>query len=769
MSGIETASSSLLLNVAPIEVDDVAVEAGALVFKSREQLQELRRKHQTTHVFRRVSGDTILAIRRDGSAPDLGTPEQVRLQGNYGLACALIRESLIEFFVERSCEITDYLPLRIISSNSREELFPKALPKERAPVPWVSVRPLVTVDVRAIFPERGDSFVAACLNVRIRKRILLDCSELIQRGVQLVGLGARVQIQRDDTRMAPRLRTSGRIVSIEDGFLVTDSLDPDCRRIPAASAWLKCTPDAFGRCLQAAYDGESGRIAARLRDVIGQESTGAAKLRRVQGIHTFLAKQTWKLLPGVSFRVKPFCSSKEHTLPGIREAPTPTYVFHPSGQKTAPKAAAGLSRYGPYSTLTQTPSSPRVCVVCEAERKGEVEQFIHKFIHGVTSAGGDFSPYANGLERGYHLERVTVEFFCAVDGTPQAYHKAAQAALEKQADGDFHWDLALVQVDEGTHALVGDKNAYLVSKAAFLSQQIPVQEFETETMRYRDGQLGYSLSNMALATYAKLGGVPWLLRADPTIAHELVVGIGSSFIPDPSGMTHERIVGITTMFTGDGHYFLTNYSKAVPMEAFEDALLDALRQGMQKAKGTMNWQPGDQVRLVFHAFKPMKDREANAVKRLAAELEDYSMEFAFLHIAEDHPFILFDRQQPGKQTGMGPKGQFAPRRGLYMKLSRRDALLTMTGPPELKKVTDGMPFPLLLKLHRESTFDDLSYLAKQAFAFSCHSWRTFLPSSLPVTIGYSEQIARLLGKLSTLPRWNPDAMLGRLARSRWFL
>jgi hypothetical protein len=34
---------------------------------------------------------------------------------------------------------------------------------------------------------------------------------------------------------------------------------------------------------------------------------------------------------------------------------------------------------------------------------------------------------------------------------------------------------------------------------------------------------------------------------------------------------------------------------------------------------------------------------------------------------------------------------------------------------------------------------------------------------------YSELIASLLGKLSQVSRWNPDVMLGRIGRSRWFL
>jgi hypothetical protein len=74
-------------------------------------------------------------------------------------------------------------------------------------------------------------------------------------------------------------------------------------------------------------------------------------------------------------------------------------------------------------------------------------------------------------------------------------------------------------------------------------------------------------------------------------------------------------------------------------------------------------------------------------------------------------------------------------------------LLSVTGPFDIKLPFQGLPRPLLLKLHRESTFTDLEYLAGQVFRFTALSWRRPYPSSLPVTIMYSNLIAGLLGHL----------------------
>lgn len=102
------------------------------------------------------------------------------------------------------------------------------------------------------------------------------------------------------------------------------------------------------------------------------------------------------------------------------------------------------------------------------------------------------------------------------------------------------------------------------------------------------------------------------------------------------------MIGVTTVFTGDGNYFVSNVSSAVPEEEYFATLLDSLRTTMASVKHDLNWQPRDTVRLIFHAFKEFKKAEAEAVKKVMSELGDYQVEFAFVHVAQDHPYLLFD-------------------------------------------------------------------------------------------------------------------------------
>lgn len=81
-----------------------------------------------------------------------------------------------------------------------------------------------------------------------------------------------------------------------------------------------------------------------------------------------------------------------------------------------------------------------------------------------------------------------------------------------------------------------------------------------------------------------------------------------------------------------------------------------------------------------------------------------------------------------------------------------------------------MPTACLLKLHRHSTFTDMTYLARQAFDFTAHSWRVMTPEPFPITIKYSDLIAERLAGLKQIDGWDDDAVRFRdIGRAPWFL
>ena len=770
---------SLLLNFSPIQFPDVEIEAGLFPYGTdgEQVIKQLRQQNWATHVFRRDGPDQIVSVPVTADAPHLGSgTKKIRLKDNLGLTASLIRNSLINYLAGLPRPVLNYDPIRFIA---HEDILSSCLPTGTVCPEWLGVRLLYDMAMRPIYFFKQEPLIAAVFDVRTTRILDRTVADLLKDGFSPVGHYVTARVSKNqDPRILPRPELVGKVIAVNGSMLTLADAKDDTQSVAAGEVWFE--KRAFPDYLAYRFQGNHQLIATKLEKARADLRYGPTKLQRINSFVDFFASKQHFLAPGVSFKFLPLLSdSAKGLFPSLESAPKPTYIFDQTGSKTDTWNDQGLNQFGPYTAKVFTPNRPRLCVICQKAQKGSVEQFLHKFINGIvlppTPPGYRGKPQRKYFEKGflrkYALQDVTYEFFLAEDRQPRSYKEACGQALEKHGAGT-KCDLALVQIEESFHQLPVDQNPYFIAKQSFLAHQIPVQEFEIETAQKQDRDLQFSLNNMALATYAKLNGIPWLLKANPTIAHELVIGLGSASISEGRLGDRERYVGITTVFSGDGNYHLTNVSRAVTMDNYQGAFLDALRKAVSKVQQDMNWQAKDHVRLVFHAsFKRFNQNEINAVKALMAELGDYEVEYAFLQLNEQHPYLIFDTSQNGAYDyeTKRSKGVYAPRRSSTLQLSNRDMLLCLTGPNEVKRPEDGMPSPLLLTLHKDSSFTDMTYLTRQVFAFACHSWRTFLPGSVPVTIQYSDLIAKTLGHLSLLDKWDPDVMLGRIGKTRWFL
>jgi hypothetical protein len=744
-----------------------------LPFVDRDTLRNLRQELGRTHVFKRArtdAGDVVYAAALDGS-PCTFAPEQAEIAAlqNLGLVRALVEEYFVAAFAGQR-DVIGYQPLEILSKDPKQNYLQLAANTQPVPT-WLIVQLCHQVEVRIFGFERRVPFVGLVLNQRAHRRIDRSCAELMEDGLDLRGLYVAEKMARTDTRYQPHLRLVGRVARVENGNLLLDDCREGREMVASDAVQPEASSEGIYRCLELLFGQKARAIDERLYQLQSAARGGQPTLTEITRVATSLSKRHLKLLPGFTVGVGEQLQDRQRDFPVVRSCPPPLLVFDPTLAKPATPHKQQIFSSGPYSQRGFSPSKPRICVICQRGRKGEVEQFLHKFFHGVNDPARRCY-FPNGFIRTYRLTDFELRFFLANDATATAYHKAAHEAFAAVESDDQRWNLALVQVDESSHDLYGSNNPYLVTKAAFLTQQIPTQEFETETMAVTGVSLDFVLSNMALASYAKLGGTPWHLQVDRPMAHELVIGLGSAYVSESRLGSRQRVVGITTLFTGEGRYMLGNLSRVVPFDEYRAAVTEMLQGALARAQAEMNWQKGEEVRLVFHSFKPMKDEEAEAVMAVTrAFAQDFQVDFAFLHVAQDQPLTLFDTEQRGVKAfgGAGLKGTLAPTRGTYVALSRNETLLSLVGPAEVKKTTDGLPGPLILRLHRASSFADMHYLTKQVFNFSGHSWRSFNPAGMPVTVLYSQLIARLLGQLGALHNFSTDAIIGRLNRLRWFL
>lgn len=112
------------------------------------------------------------------------------------------------------------------------------------------------------------------------------------------------------------------------------------------------------------------------------------------------------------------------------------------------------------------------------------------------------------------------------------------------------------------HADLPDaESPYLQSKALLLLAGVPAQEVRLSTITQAQYQLQFTLQNIAIALYAKMGGTPWTVDHDLTISDELVIGLGIVEVSGSRVEKRQRFVGITTVFRGDGNYLLGHISR----------------------------------------------------------------------------------------------------------------------------------------------------------------------------------------------------------------
>lgn len=729
---------SINLNAFPLIIPHKKLKVCIIPFDT-EQLRSLREEYQETHVFRRMGGN-IQIFSSDGEYPISGEIESINLVDDYSVFCFLVKEGIKRHLASINRHPFGFSPIELISTKKEDNLLAQIISEAYPFQIFAKYR----IDTRIIHGK-------PCLIIDSSTRTTVSetCQYFTQKGFDLANRFIVVE-QEDHFR-----KLFGRVIAIEGEQLHVRLPDESVEIVHSNGVYLEASRKNIDDYILFTHGSGHEAITQKIRLAISSFNGGKNKNTRINALKKYLQSNGVDLIEGTHVDI----GNSENVQNKCGQLSKPVFVFNDNGEVTWTEQ--GFTKYGPYTKRTFDRNDPSICVICGQHDKGRVEQFIRKFLKGIPR----HNYFANGLEGKFSLGTSQVKFFVTANDDVEEYMSAIKTAIQTKSENGGRWDLALIQIRESFKKLDVKNNPYYLGKSLFFLHQVPVQDFTIELLDQQDSTLGYSLNNMALACYAKMGGVPWLLKSSPTLSHELVIGIGSANVSKERGAENQRIMGITTVFSGDGSYIVSNTSKAVLLDAYPEALSSVLNETIEKIQKRMNWQKGDTIRLVFHAsVKKFNRDEIHAVKTVIDKYRDYQIEYAFLKISEDHGLHLFD-----SSTANEKKGQLAPMRGKTLNLSRYEMLVYLIGQREMKRTTDGHPRGIILNIHKDSTFKDIKYLSSQLYNFASHSWRSFFPNSMPVTISYSDLIARKLGWLNQLPSWNDSIMIGKIGHSQWFL
>ncbi len=379
-----------------------------------------------------------------------------------------------------------------------------------------------------------------------------------------------------------------------------------------------------------------------------------------------------------------------------------------------------VKAYQPYSLELYQNKQINIGVICPSEYQGETEGFVKKL--------------EAKLKEVFHFNSLTFHFKTIGSKELESYKEVLyDSALLK-------CDLVYVIVNEAQEKLNPNSSPYYVCKAKFLGNGIPTQDIQVETIRQNLN--AFTMTNIALNSYAKLGGTAWTIEKEDKLKDELVIGIGSTMSEDG-----QSVLGIAQVFHNDGRYMIGDCSPLSSFDNYAENLENHLYKTLKPLAQEMN--KSGTFRLIFHLFKSASvEYEIKAINGLKERLSSYNFEFALVHLAYGHNFRLYYND-----------GNYDINQGTYIQLSKYSALLHFVSKSDL---------PLKVDLDKRSTFTSLFYIAKQVYWFSHLSHRSYIPSKRTVTIMYPSLMAKMTEELKKVEGWDYER-LKAVSEKLWFI
>ena len=343
--------------------------------------------------------------------------------------------------------------------------------------------------------------------------------------VDLVGRYIGTPGDEDDRNGMSRIRLLGRVTRTADKTLFIDDLrdGSDITHVDAADAMVEARQETLEAVTHALYPSKADQVLSKLRWLRAPYPSANGKLQRIRqmvdGLNGSARAEGFKSLNlrfggRLSVEFGPLLDQSSPRFPRLIGTSRPTMLFGANGYNQHRQPDNGIRQYGPFQYAHNTTNDPTVVVLCNGTVRGRMEQFA-KYLH--DSIDGHNGRFASEMVDKYRLTIMRFHYVDVNEDTGKGYADAVRRMLDELPEVPA---LALVQVCEAHKRLFASDNRYYVTKCHFMHAGVSVQAVRLETI---DNSLGrvYSLNNLALAAYAKIGGIPWVISAPGVATHEL--------------------------------------------------------------------------------------------------------------------------------------------------------------------------------------------------------------------------------------------------------
>jgi len=391
----------------------------------------------------------------------------------------------------------------------------------------------------------------------------------------------------------------------------------------------------------------------------------------------------------------------------------------------------GLSRFGPYDSKLFQRDKINATIIYPDDSIIQRDALINGLITGEGSFHGFQSLFKVPLEV---IEEIPFSTRTDIDDT-------INEIVMKSPDIVY----VILQSQQS--------EIYVKAKARLLGNGIPSQMVTVEKLVNTNGR-EYTLRNIALASYAKVGGTPWTASTNNQ-ENELILGISRA-----QDSSKKYLVGYVTLFTRDGDFlFMNSGAPVIEWDKYLDKLSELIERTLNSFEKEFEPIKGTPSSLVVHFHKKSGKKELEAIES-GLKSNGRDIPYAIVHLNEFSNFRLFNSSV----------SSFVPQKGLKVTLSEHEALLLLDGCINGQRRKIGVPRVLDVRMDKRSTLEVNHFpsLVRQIYDFSSLNWRGFNSASIPVTLNYSKLIAKMVIELG-IDSWNEIIAEGKLRDKAWFL
>jgi len=424
------------------------------------------------------------------------------------------------------------------------------------------------------------------------------------------------------------------------------------------------------------------------------------------------------------------------------------------GQTSADKVR-GLQEFGPSVTVQN--SAPCFGFVFPAGSAKYANRLYLALKHGTG--------YFHGIENTFRCSLKNDQVFpIPVTGySPDSMHNHSEIAkrythaiLSSCESRGIRPDLLYVLHPRTSNRVL--HTAYYECKTQLLRNGLQSQSVTLDLLD-REALFRSSVANIALASFAKLGGTPWLIRG-VNLDHDLVIGAGRVHLFDVMKPSETGMLAFTACFSAEGLFKFVHFGQVVTSrEEFLDSLTKSIEYSIDRAVSD-----SQSIRsITIYTSREISTEEMMSIQGvLKSNLRRDGLQPVAVKITEESQYFVVDS---GSSYGIPPQGT-------VVQTTDRDMVLYTEGMDEPSRWSRRMPVAVRVTPQSDTlTEQQTRGLLRQVNDLSQMNYRGFNAQSRPIPTYYGSLIARML---SHIPRSIVAEMQGRssaeLLRERmWFL